>query len=183
MKPNLELYIPDIPSLCAMKIEDITCYPENWVVECKELWITPPGFKYATKIDLTQENINWTKILTACDIGLQTTNCEEVRAELPDGVYTIKYAINPVDKLYVEYNIFRTAQLRKQFNDLLCCISNMKLLDADIRLLEDTINKIVFNLEAIKAFCNYENRIDEAMRQYKETQKLIDSAKCRYCGC
>jgi len=180
-KPNLSLYIPDVKDLCKIKIEDISWYPEGWVVDCPQLLITPPGFRYGVEIPV--DGIHFNKILLSCDIyGNNTTPCEKPSI-LPDGVYLIKYSINPNDKMYIEYYWFRTAVIEKAIHDLMCCIQESKLYDADVSLVSDKVNYIMMLLYSLKYSCDYNHDASKAMERYRFLKEEIGKLACRYCHC
>lgn len=179
--PNLELFIPDNSGLCTMNIQDISYYPEGWVVECPDLVITPPGFSDGVPIDIG--DILFNKTITACDLGLQRENCDRCRMNLPDGIYLIRYSISPNDKLFVNYYHFRTAILRYKFHALLCCIDKKKLYDEDLKIVHSMINKILFNMEVLKLDCEFNHNIGEAMNLYKEIERDISKIACSFCDC
>lgn len=181
IKPNLSLYIPDIKDLCKIKIEDISWYPADWNIDCQQLWITPPGFRYAVEIPVNE--IHFNKILQSCDIYKEQNLPCESPSVLPDGIYLIKYSINPNDKMYVEYYWFRTAVVEKAIHSLMCCINDSKLYNADIALISEKINYIMMLLYSLKYACDYKHDVDTAMMRYKELQEEIRKLACRYCAC
>lgn len=179
--PNLELFIPDNNGLCSMNIQDISVYPDGWLVECADLVITPPGFTDGVPINI--DGILFNKTVTACDLGLQTENCDRCNMTLPDGIYLIKYSISPNDSLFVSYYHFRTAILRYKFHSLLCCLDSKKLYDEDLKIIYETVNKIVFNMEVLKLDCEFNHNIKDAMSLYRDIEKDISKLACSYCDC
>lgn len=179
--PNLELYIPDKTGLCTLNIQDISWYPSNAVIECPTLQVTVPGFRYA--VDIPISGIKFNVVLSACDLGLQTDNCDKVLTCLPDGIYVIRYSIYPNDNLYVEYLHMRTVKLKRAIHYLLCCLDSKRIYDAEFRALKEQIVDIVFDLDVLKTMCEYSHKVDEAMKIYSDLVKKVKKLICSYCSC
>lgn len=92
--------------------------------------------------------------------------------ELPDGIYTIRYCINPHDTIYVEKQILKQSKI-------LCNLQRL-LLDLDycdkksFDKLKKEILDIYVLLESSKAHCNDCNNT-LAVEQYKLANKLTES--------
>jgi hypothetical protein len=119
-KHQLSLDIPDTITTCVMRVIDTSTYDTNITPECLTLNILPPGFTSSTT--LTGYSPNFAVNLTACDLGLQTSNCATTRSDIPDGVYAIKYSIAPSEYVYVEYNHLRISTAMTKIQALLCCL-------------------------------------------------------------
>ena len=97
-KHILSLEVPDVANCKVFSIRDTSQYTKLLPIDCAELLITSPGFN---KPALVQVTANFNLNLAACDLGLQTTNCNDENVDLPDGVYIIKYSVSPNDKSYL----------------------------------------------------------------------------------
>ncbi len=108
----LSLEVPTVMNTCILKIMDTSVYSDLLPVTCPTLNVTVPGFNYSNQLEGAQmvEFVASGNItLTACDLQLQTTNCGTQYANLPDGIYIIKYSVSPNDQVFVEYNITGTS--------------------------------------------------------------------------
>ena len=53
---------------------DTSVYTDLIPVVCEQLNITVPGFQYSVQLDV---NAGFIENITACDLNLQTSNCEQ----------------------------------------------------------------------------------------------------------
>ena len=124
----LSLDIPTVTNTCVMKIFDTSVYQTtspNIPIVCPTLTITVPGF--GTSIEITgQKMLDFVETghinLTACDLGLQTQNCGSELANIPDGIYAIKYSVSPNNLVFAEYNYLRISQALNKYYKVLCGI-------------------------------------------------------------
>lgn len=182
LPPQLSLMIPDDRySVCSLMVIDNSVYPKGFVAECPRLEITPPGFKYAIEVPI--DNIGFSKVITACDLGLQTQNCDKVLTPLQDGIYVIKYSIAPHDTYFAEYYYMRTSIMTRYLNHLLCCIDKVKIYDADYELISKEIFDIWMAKNSTELMCDYYHEVDGVMKEYNRIMQRINKLMCRYCDC
>jgi hypothetical protein len=117
-KHQLSLDIPYTSNPRIFRIVDASIYNANVKVDCQHLEVTPPGFNEPVNVPIT--TTQFSMVLTACNLGLQTKNCVDNAYILPDGIYIIKYSVSPNDKVYVEYHHLRVTQFIGRYNQLLC---------------------------------------------------------------
>lgn len=165
---------------CIIKLFDTSVYAPNVPIICPVLNITVPGFVYSSELAIT-ENFNTT--LTACDLDLQSTGCDTSEyANLPDGVYVIKYSVSPNEYVYVEYNHLRITQALNKYYKILC---ELDVSDCEPRKeIEDKLKqlrKIKSYLEAAKAKVEVCHEPDKGMRIYKYAVKLLNKMNCTNC--
>ena len=115
-KHILSLEVLSVSNPEVFSIKDTSTYAENLKIDCPELLITVPGFTQPALIKVTK---NFDLTINACALNVQTTNCDNTRVMIPDGLYIIRYQVSPHDKSYVEYNHLRTANLKKLYYHLL----------------------------------------------------------------
>lgn len=181
MQPKLKLDISDTLSACTMVIYDISEYPIGFPISCPRLEVTVPGFKYPVVF----ENISggFTKVLNACNLNLQTTGCDVVSNDLPDGLYVIKYSINPNDTLYVEYNYLRINKLLNRYKDLLCCIESKAEDNKNVHMdMYKDLSELRYSIDAAKAAAEWCHDANRGLKLYDKANKLITRYFCRYCG-
>lgn len=125
-KHQLSLEVPDTNNCSVFRVVDTSIYDERVSVTCPKLEITSPGFNEPVVIEVvlsedpvTNAPINFSYILNACTLGIQTAGCGDVSERLPDGIYVLRYSVSPNDKVFVEYNYLRTCMTtNKYFNEL-----------------------------------------------------------------
>tara|TARA_R110000744_G_scaffold367996_1_gene477717 strand:- start:71 stop:613 length:543 start_codon:yes stop_codon:yes gene_type:complete len=175
----LSLEIPTVGNTCVMKIFDTSVYSAQVAVFEPKLQITVPGFTYATEVHFQPES---SVTLTGCDLGLQTTNCGQSYVNLPDGIYVIKYVVDPSHVVYVTYNHLRTTQALNLYQKILCdidvadCDPPAKVKDKlnDLRL-------IGMYLEAAKSKVETCHEQQQGMTLYNYALKLLNKLDCRNC--
>ena len=118
IKHQLGLDIPYTANPTIFRVVDVSIYDALMDVDCQQLEITPPGFNEPVSIPVSTQNFSL--VLTACSLKIQTQDCGSDAYMLPDGIYIIRYSVSPNDKLYVEYHHLRTTHLINKYNQLLC---------------------------------------------------------------
>lgn len=176
---QLALEIPDTLNTCLLRIVDMSTYNDLVPVECPTLQITAPGF--TTAAEITSMGTDFAVNLTACDLGLQLTNCDTFRNAIPDGVYVIRYSVAPNEVVYVEYNHLRISQALTQINDLLCCLDVPNC--QPVGPIQQKLQEVTFlstMLKAAKAKVEYCHNPKEGMAIYTY---VIGQLKKLACGC
>lgn len=186
-KHSLVLDIPFTLSECRLLINDISTYnfDDNHLC-CPILEITPPGFNTAIVFNNNTHNVslNWNfrLSLTACDLGLQTENCQNEFCALADGIYIIRYSISPNDIVYVEYNHLRTTMAMRKYRDVLCCVDlNKNMLGYEHTFLMKMLSDFRTYIDAAKALVEDCHRPDEGMALYNHALTILDKINCNYC--
>lgn len=176
----LSLEVPDVMNPCIIKLFDTSVYSDLIPVVCPRLNITVPGFNYSAELEVTP-GFNLT--LTACNLGLQTTGCDlSEYANLPDGIYVIKYSVSPNEYVYVEYNHLRITRALLKYQAILCdldlaaCEPSSKVKEKMLKL-----DSIKMYLEAAKAKVEYCHEPKKGMMLYDYAVKLLDKMNCINC--
>lgn len=180
-KHVLGLEVPTVLNSCILRVIDTSIYDSSIPLECPKLEITPPGFWQPSII----ENLTpgFTANITACQLGIQTTNCSNTLNSLSDGVYIIRYSVSPNDIVFVEYNHLRITIALQKYSNLLCCI--------DVRGYEPTkeiadhIRELGFIrtlLDAAKAKVEVCHEPKHGMDIYLYALKRLNKLSC-LCGC
>lgn len=176
---KLQLEVPTVMSTCTMLVMDVSAYSELVPVTCETLTITAPGFNYSTQISVTQ---GFSQILTACDLQLQTTNCGTQYADLPDGVYVIKYSVSPNDEVYVEYNHLRITKALNRYYNALCRLDMSNCEPSPI--VKEKLAKLAEvrqYLDAAKAKVEFCHEYQKGMTLYNYAMKLLNKIDCTNC--
>lgn len=183
----LSLEVPFVMNSCIMKIFDTSVYTVNPLlpVTCPTLNITVPGFGYSNQIEGTvmTDFVDTGHItLTACDLQLQTTDCGTQYAELPDGIYIIKYSVSPNDQVYVEYNHMRISKALSLYNKVLCQV-DVNACDPPFIIKEklEALRMIFMYLQAAKSKVETCHEPQKGMSLYNYAMKLLKKMSCINC--
>ena len=146
---------------------DISEYPTNFNVTNPTFEITPPGFP-TINVPFTPKEAN---IYFADDLNISTSDC----TALPDGLYTVKYSINPSLNLSVEKTILRIEQFKcKYYNvflatDLECQCSKEKLMEK-----KKGLQKAKLFIEGAVAGANNGDYLN-SFKLYQKATSILDS--------
>ncbi len=168
---QLFLDIPHSNNPRILRISDNSVYTDLLDVKCGYLSITPPGFN--TPIVIETSSTNFSLVLTACSLGMQSNNCQEHLNVLPDGIYTIRYSVSPTDKVYVEYDHLRVTQFINRYNQ--------KLADLEMAACEPSpdIKAQLSELRLIKSFIDAAKVKVEECHQNEDGMNLLIYAQKR----
>lgn len=182
MNHRLSLEIPDVSNGCIIRVEDSSSYESMLPTDCPTLEITAPGFH--SPIVLTNILPGFIANLTACNLGLQTTNCDNFTNNLQDGVYIVKWSLSPNDKLFVEYNHLRITAALNRYQEVLCCIQ--RAIDCTpSKETHDKIKEAQFIrtlLDVAKAKVEYCHEPIHGINTYKYSMERLHALGCG-CGC
>jgi hypothetical protein len=145
----------------------------------RHLNVTVPGYGYSNQIDVVA---GFSAILTACDLQLQTNQCGQQYAPLPDGLYIIKYSVSPNDIVYVEYNHLRITNALNRYNKALCSL-DLAACDPPAKIKEklEKLRLIKMYLDAAKAKVEFCLEAQQGMTLYNYAIKLLNKFDCKTC--
>lgn len=180
-KHILSLEIPTVANCEILSINDTSQYTDLLPIDCPELLITSPGFNNPALISVTPNfNLN----ITACDLGLQTVDCGNTNADLPDGVYVVRYSVAPNDKVYVEYNHLRISKILTLYFKILCEIDLQPCEpDYDQNELVDRMYYLRTIIDAAVAKVEYCGSPNQGMDMYNYALKELQKISCLYSNC
>lgn len=185
MENNLALNIPDINVPHILRIEDLSVYNPLDVYENLTVQVLAPGFSTPSLFNSTTSpkvEEGFALNLTACHLGLQTTGCGEKFNTLNDGIYAIKYSVNPNDVYYVEYNHLRVTNIKASIQENLCALKLAACLPApEVQAKFDLLMRVLSYIEAAKAACNFCHDATKAMVLYNYAKKILDKYECKTC--
>ena len=178
----LSLEIPSVTNACIIRIVDTGSYDLNIPISCLTLQVTAPGFTDPSNI--TTLIPNYSANFTACDLGLQTTNCDNYHNNLSDGVYIIKQSVSPNDKVFVEYNHLRITLALNKYQSLLCCIQSTipSTPSKEVRERIRQAQEIKTYFEAAKAEVEYCHNPKSGIATYSYAMDLLNKMLCS-CSC
>jgi hypothetical protein len=175
----LSLEIPTVSNPCVLKIFDTSVYSPLVAIFRPRLEIVVPGFTYTSELSFIPES---SPTLTACDLGLQTENCGSSYVNLPDGIYGIKYAVDPECKVYVQYNHLRITCALNRYEKILCTLSIANC-DPPAKIKEKLkqLHLIRMYLDAAKAKVETCHENQEGMTLFNYAVKLLNKMECKNC--
>jgi hypothetical protein len=180
MNHQLSLEIPDTINTCVMRIYDTSIYLEDVPVNCYELFIQPPGKPRGIQIPL--KGIRFDILLTACDLNLQTPCDNKHYIDLPDGLYVIKYSVDPVKEVFVEYNHLRITKLLLRIRKILCDLDiSCKYLDEDKKRVMSDLNLLYMQLLAAKSYVEVCHKLDRGLELFHFVDKKLNDITCLSC--
>ena len=175
----LSLEVPTVMNTCILSIFDTSVYASLIPVTCPILTITVPGFSYSIQIPVLP---NFSENITACNLNLQTDNCGVSYTDLPDGIYIIKYSVEPSDIVFVEYNHLRISKALNRYNNVLCRI-DVSNCDPTFKVKQklESLRLIRMYLDAAKAKVEICHEPQKGMSLYNYALKLLMKMECVNC--
>jgi hypothetical protein len=178
----LSLEAPDTMNKCILRLVDTSVYADALPVSCPLLQVTVPGFTRPVNFDSSIIQPGFMVNLTACDLQIQTLGCGTKYADLPDGIYIIKYSVSPNDTVYVEYNHLRITKALWQYRKIMCDL-DLGTCDPSVEI-KNKLNKlrlIKSYLEAAKAKVEFCHDPKKGMELYNYALKLLNKMECKSC--
>ncbi len=166
---SLSLHIPETFDLRTIKIDDNSTYkapPSNGILE-----VRPPSANIYTTFYLT---LDWkSKVLTCVDLKLCYGTS---RANLPDGIYDMRYSVDPNLATMVEFQHFRTTSLSKRFTQAVCSFFGKKCdyKKSEYKVLLDKLIEIQFTIQAAKYKAEECLEKQEALDLYNTAVELLN---------
>lgn len=175
----LSLEVPDTLNKCIFRVVDTSVYDPNIAVTCPLLQITLPGFIHPVNFSSPQITPGFIANLTACDLGIQVAECNTVFFDIPDGIYIIKYSVEPKEYVFVEYNHLRVTCALNRLNKVRCAI-NLGPCEPSTDVLQklQQIGLIEQYIKAAKAYVEDCHDPKRGMELYSYAVKLIDKLTC-----
>ena len=167
--PALNLTMFDSHDPKSLVIGDSSIYPSGWNIVSPTLAVTVPGYpqKYLPFDAQNINSYNSNTLLITCDAEA----CD--LQELPDGIYTFKYAIAPAYKYNVTKSFFRVDKLYQKFDDKFLSVETATCDSQLKRNLLAQIDAAEFYIQlAISAANKCVNKI--AMEAYKKASSILD---------
>lgn len=179
---TLSLEAPDTLNKCILRVVDTSVYASNVAISCPLLQITIPGFKNPVNFPDTEIQPAFNLNITACDLGIQKTQCGTEFSDLPDGIYILKYSVEPRNLVYVEYNHLRITKALWKLQALYCDL-DLATCDpgSDKRKKMNTLREIESYLKAAKAKVEFCHEPEKGMELYNYAIKLLDKMNCKSC--
>jgi hypothetical protein len=175
----LSLEVPTVMNTCVLTVMDTSVYTDLIPVVCETLAITVPGFNHSVELPV---NAGFIQNITACDLGLQTSECGTEYHPIPDGIYIIKYSVSPNEQVYVEYNHLRISKALNKYNKILCNV-DVNACDPPFKIKQrlEELGMINMYLQAAKAKVETCHEPQKGMTLYNYALKLLNKMDCVNC--
>ena len=163
-----------------LRIVDTSVYSEGIDVSCEQLHITPPGFTYPAGFEVDK---GFNSLFNSHNLGL--TNPNNDITNLPEGVYILRYSINPNERLWVEYYYLRNTAQVLRYNKLLCALSLQPCdtIDKDLEMNLKAVYTAKIYIDAAKAMVEYCNAPKKGIELYEYADKLLKKLESKLVNC
>jgi len=173
---NLDIIVTPTYSIYNMAVVDISTYTTDPPsVTNPTLEITVPGGYDTVSKTFTVEETN---VLDSTDLGLTTEGNE---LPLPDGIYRLKYMVDPSTTNYVEKSIMRVDKLQEKFDKV---FMQLDMMECDRVVRKQTrveLNAIFFMIQCSMAAAN--NCADtQARKLYDQADAMLCNLLIEDCG-
>lgn len=179
MISQLDIYIEKILNPKLLIVKDASYYNSDIAVTNAKLDLQYPSSHQYVNIPVGK---GFTYIINSNTIGLTSVNNSDALADLPDGLWTIKYSICPNDELYVEYTFLRNVKQLIKYHNLFCQIEidrcNKKHYFDDLK----TIRDIKDLIDAAQYLADDCGKYEKAIELYNYADGLL-SEFTKDCKC
>lgn len=176
--PALSLDIIIIPTYntYTLAVVDTSTYPTDPpVVVSPTIQIDVPGFGLASLVFTPAE----TNVFNSTDLGITTAGNE---LPIPDGIYGIKYTVNPAYTYYVEKSIMRVDQLQERYDEAFMQLDMMECDRAIKTQSKVDLLSIYFLIQGSIAAANNCANVTSA-KLYAQASNMLDMMIDANCGC
>jgi hypothetical protein len=176
--PALSLDIIIIPTYntYTLAVVDNSTYPTTPPApDTPWIQIDIPGFNCYSGPFIPAE----TNIFNSTDLGITTTGNE---LPIPDGIYGIKYTVNPAYTYYVEKSIMRVDQLQERYDEAFMQLDMMECDRAIKTQSKVDLLSIYFLIQGSIAAANNCANVTSA-KLYAQASNMLDIMIESNCGC
>lgn len=164
----------DVGTIAITDASVYTTEPPN--VTSPFLEIVVPSFGTVYSIPFTVQGTN---VYNSTDLGITVAGSEEA---LPDGVYCIKYTVNPPLVNYVEHSIMRVDRLQEMFDEAFMRLDMMECDKALKTQQKVELNTIYFLIQGAVAAANNCANVN-SLTLYTKAYNLLVNFMRNDCGC
>lgn len=173
---KLDLLIIDTHSPLSIAVGDFSIYPTNYTPVSPTLLISASGFPEVT-LEFNARDIN---IITSENLGITCSG--ECLVPLPDGIYKLKYTINPAHENYVEKTFLKVDLLLERYDAVFMQLDMMECDEAISYQKKVELEHISLLIQGAVAAAN--NCADkQALKLYAAADKQLKYFKTNKCNC
>lgn len=183
MISTLSLEIENKGNCNNFRVTDSSNYNSKLPITCGTLEIKPPGNCSSVYFKMLP---SFSKVFNASNLQIQLATKYENLLPLSDGIYYIKYSINPSDKLYVEYYFLHNCNQYKKYIDQATLLYEAKLelskKDYNLKLKElQEIKDMIDTSKYLVEFCDKAESGKEMYDEINERLKYFNIYGCQDC--
>jgi len=158
-------------------IADISTYDNTPpIVTAPTMTITIPGFVIPVAVPFVPNDFN---VYNSASLGLSGF---PGITPLPDGIYFLKYTVDPPATYFVEKTIMRIDQIQEKFDNAFMKLDMMEC-DSAIRTQSKVVlNSIWYLIQGSVAAAN-NCAVDTANKLYMQANQQLDYFIANQCGC
>lgn len=173
---KLDILVISTYNVLTLAIADASTYPDDPPVVTNPLIeIDVPGFGI-TVLPFVVDDLN---IFTSSSLGITEAGYDQA---LPDGIYKLKYSIDPAITNFVEKTILRVDRLQEKFDNAFLQLTMMECDRALKTQSSVTLNTINFFIQGAIAAAN--NCAEyESNKLYAQADNMLNSFLKSNCGC
>lgn len=181
MISRLNFDVTDTHNFKTLGLVDTSMYNPLLKIEDAKIEILPPGYAQAVSPFWMPKALN---IFNSNSLGITNAQCEEELADLPDGIYRVKYSVCPNDKLFIEKFFLRTDKIRCKYTQAFLTLDLSNLEEASEKAKRKALEEVEFYIEGANAAANNKDA-KLASDFYKKADRLLSKylANKDVCGC
>ena len=163
-----------------LRLVDNSYYNPNLTITNEILEITAPGYDCPVVFNVDH---HFNTVFNSSLLKINTSQPTHL-VPLPDGVYHIKYSINPNAAIFVEYDLFRNCQLQGRYAIAVCKLFSKKCF-LPHREFESARKELIWIKELIDAskyIIEESCDIKAGLELYNEAYALLNDVNKCYCG-
>lgn len=173
---KLDFFVLQTYNVKTLAVVDSSVYPTDPpAVITPSIRITPPGFN-SVEIPFIVADYN---VFNSYLLGLSE---EGTDFPLPDGVYQMRYSVNPSLTTYVDKSFMRVDTIQEKYD---AAFMNLDLMECDQKIKEQAkveLSTIYFLIQGSISAAN-NCAITESEKLYSKANSLLDRFVSSGCGC
>lgn len=173
---KLDLLLIENHSALALSLADFSVYPTAFTPVSPTVYIKAGGFQTVT-IPFTPNSIN---VYTSENLGITCPG--ECLQAIPDGIYKVKYTINPANENFVEKTFFRVYQLQEKFDNAFMKLDMMECDGAIRKQKQVELDTIYYFIQGAIAAAN-KCAESKAINLYRQAEKMLNQFTTNNCEC
>jgi hypothetical protein len=173
---KLDLLLVETYSSYALSIADFSVYPSNYTPVSPTIQITATGFNPVT-LAFEPQAIN---TFTSAHLGLSDPSSDIT--PLPDGIYEVKYTINPAYQHFVEKTFLKVNAIQEKFDKAFMKMDMMECDNIIRRQRKEELDSIYYFIQGAIAAAN-ECAPALSIKMYRQADKMLDNFITNKCNC
>ena len=168
--PTLDLIILDTHDVSTIAVGDTSSYPNGFSIATPTLQVSAPNYPTKTFAFVAHS----IQVYNAYTLGIYSNGDSCSITELPDGIYTFKYSVDPVNVNNVTKQFLRTAKIEATLDE---AFLKLELMECDGRIKKqkkETIDLIEYYIRGAIASAN-KCALKQATELYGKASKMLNN--------